>query len=1274
VKTNNYQVAGDFEVTTTGVINDLSFQACGIILMNNAAPATLNGLKAGYPGQQVTVYAIGSATVTLANGAAGSLAANRFMNSSGVDVVLPAGIGAAVYQYDSKTQRWRTAAVAVATSGGGGGTVGGSGTIGTLSKWATASTLGNSIISESGTLATVAGTLQAAVGTTAAPSYAFAGAANTGFLTPGAGAVDFVSAGTQTIRFSNNTIAWVGFSPSANLSSDSGGVLAQRNLANPQTFRVYGSYTDSANYERLAVSTQTGSDSFILQEQAGTGVARNLQIGTRGATALTFRTSDAQRWSITSAGHFVATVDAAFDIGSTVSTLRPRNLYLSSNIVMGGQLQATRGVTAGFATSAADPMTSYSAGFWWPRTNDLNQNYIYDYQDEFAFADKRTGVVITVTSAVTPPEATFVLFRDDTNSLSWASGTSPFPITIEVDTSATSIPAAGNGFFNIGLTYRPTGAPVITNIKIESWESGAYVTKYDQAPATPPIGNAWLSPRFAGDTATGFALVKCKVTLSGTNPLGGSDIFRLQRLMLYHPTAVWDPWRLHKGGGTLYGTVLWSANNGAIDHLVGPSDQPFVLRAGAGQEFRIKDNAGTVRLTGTSLGFTVNGTLSVTGVISGNGSGLTNLPAAGLTGTIAAAQMPALTGDVTSTAGTTATTLAAVNANVGTFGSVSQAVTLTVNAKGLVTAISQTPMTVYVGGSGTTGRLPKFVSAGSLGDSLLSESGSTVTFWNAATPVLKIINNAAGSPGVGGAIDFLQYGAADPFLRITPSPVAAVGRIVWNYNNGNGVRVITYDSADSLALKIVSNNATDTGTDTLGLLLVGTLCGSWGSGGVADQPGGDLKILGGRATGSALGGSLLFQTSDPIASGTTRQPITTKMTLSAAGALTVTGGVTAASFTGSGATLTNLPAANLTGTVPAAQMPAFTGGDVTSSAGTVNLQLAAGAIVNADVNAVAAIAWTKIDKTGALLSDLGGMISYAQLPTGAGTWTADPLIVGHACIGGPFTTLRSGLNIYSEAGGAGGAGARTCVLYGYDTVEGQASTIKLLGFTATITLGTTVSISTSASVSGTLTATTFSGSGASLTNLPAANLTGNMAYSVLPTGSGTWSGTPTITGLLTLSSGQIAFPATQNPSSDPNTFDDYREGTWTPSLTSSGGGSATYFAQVGYYHKKGSEVHASGYINMTSKGTLAAGNVSISGLPFTTANLSNHYSVANMSYWGQMAVALSHLSAFSAPNSTSCLVVAVKQGSGLGSVQTLTVADITNTVELMFDITYRATS
>jgi hypothetical protein len=76
----------------------------------------------------------------------------------------------------------------------------------------------------------------------------------------------------------------------------------------------------------------------------------------------------------------------------------------------------------------------------------------------------------------------------------------------------------------------------------------------------------------------------------------------------------------------------------------------------------------------------------------------------------------------------------------------------------------------------------------------------------------------------------------------------------------------------------------------------------------------------------------------------------------------------------------------------------------------------------------------------------------------------------------------------------------------------------------------------------------------------------------------------------------LAFPATQVPSADPNTLDDYEEGTWTPSV----GGSATYFIQQGYYTKIGNLVTAFFDMQINVLGT--GSGSTISGLPFVSAN------------------------------------------------------------------------
>jgi len=62
-------------------------------------------------------------------------------------------------------------------------------------------------------------------------------------------------------------------------------------------------------------------------------------------------------------------------------------------------------------------------------------------------------------------------------------------------------------------------------------------------------------------------------------------------------------------------------------------------------------------------------------------------------GALPAARMPALTGDITTSAGAVATTLATVNSNVGTWGDGTHVGAVTVNAKGLVTAASSVAIT-----------------------------------------------------------------------------------------------------------------------------------------------------------------------------------------------------------------------------------------------------------------------------------------------------------------------------------------------------------------------------------------------------------------------------------------------------------------------------------------------------------------------------------------------------------------------------------------------------
>jgi hypothetical protein len=98
---------------------------------------------------------------------------------------------------------------------------------------------------------------------------------------------------------------------------------------------------------------------------------------------------------------------------------------------------------------------------------------------------------------------------------------------------------------------------------------------------------------------------------------------------------------------------------------------------------------------------------------------------------------------------------------------------------------------------------------------------------------------------------------------------------------------------------------------------------------------------------------------------------------------------------------------------------------------------------------------------------------------------------------------------------------------------------------------------------------------------------------------------------INLTSGQIAFPATQNPSSDANTLDDYEEGTWTPTLYHSSTNNSTWSTKVGYYVKIGGIVHCWWLCDGGNSGT--AGSVlKVSGLPFATASTNLSYGVGGI--------------------------------------------------------------
>jgi hypothetical protein len=127
----------------------------------------------------------------------------------------------------------------------------------------------------------------------------------------------------------------------------------------------------------------------------------------------------------------------------------------------------------------------------------------------------------------------------------------------------------------------------------------------------------------------------------------------------------------------------------------------------------------------------------------------------------------------------------------------------------------------------------------------------------------------------------------------------------------------------------------------------------------------------------------------------------------------------------------------------------------------------------------------------------------------------------------------------------------------------------------------------------------------------------------------------------------ITFPATQSASTDVNTLDDYEEGTWTPTIIgSTTSGTATYPAERdGKYTKIGNVVYISSNVAWNS-GT-GTGNLRVSGLPFTSANVANIFPAITIAFSDNVAGTANNIQTASIrPNNTIVQIEQYPVGGG----------------------------
>ncbi len=154
-------------------------------------------------------------------------------------------------------------------------------------------------------------------------------------------------------------------------------------------------------------------------------------------------------------------------------------------------------------------------------------------------------------------------------------------------------------------------------------------------------------------------------------------------------------------------------------------------------------------------------------------------------------------------------------------------------------------------------------------------------------------------------------------------------------------------------------------------------------------------------------------------------------------------------------------------------------------------------------------------------------------------------------------------------------------------------------------------------------------------------------------------GTPDANAVALLN-GQLSFPATQNPSSNINTLDDYQEGTWTPGVSFGGGTTGiTYATRSGSYTKIGDMLYYNGRVTLTNKGS-STGAARITGFPFNLDQLWG----SNVSYYSNLATISGQVGTLS--NNGGGATTADLFMGGATSVALLTNSNFTNTSDIVF--------
>lgn len=250
-------------------------------------------------------------------------------------------------------------------------------------------------------------------GTAAAPAYSFASETTLGLFRGGTTTLDVAVNGAARFRFNNATglILDNGYAlafgatlatPDILLVRDAANTLALRNGVNAQTFNLYGTFTNAANYERLNVLVDSTA-AQIYHIAAGTGTQRPLYLGAGNANRWAISTNG----SLTSLGNYPLGYGAG--AGGTVTQLTSKATSVTLNTVTGEITLNAAALAAATAVSFTLTDSAIAAGDY-VMVQHVSAGTLGAYVTQAVAAAGSASVTVTNRSAGSLAEAIVLKF------------------------------------------------------------------------------------------------------------------------------------------------------------------------------------------------------------------------------------------------------------------------------------------------------------------------------------------------------------------------------------------------------------------------------------------------------------------------------------------------------------------------------------------------------------------------------------------------------------------------------------------------------------------------------------------------------------------------------------------------------------------------------------------------------------------------------------------------------------------------------------------------